>query len=171
VFTNDSVLAQALRQLRVHGQARRYFHTQVGLAARMDTLQCAVILAKLPRFTSELAHRQSTAALYSQEITRRGLPVELLRVPQENVCVWAQYTIFLDARDQVAQALEQLGIPTSVHYPIPLNAQPAFQDTASFAQTPQAQRVASRCLSLPMGPDMTPQQVHMVVDALEHALA
>jgi UDP-2-acetamido-2-deoxy-ribo-hexuluronate aminotransferase len=171
VFTNDSTLAQALRQLRVHGQARRYFHTRVGLAARMDTLQCAVILGKLPRFLSELDRRQETAVHYTQEIIRRGLPVGLLHVPKENSCVWAQYTIFVNNRDQVAERLEQLGVPTAVHYPIPLNAQPAFHDPHSLAQTPQAQQVASRCLSLPMGPDMTSAQVQIVVDALEHALA
>lgn len=166
VFTNDPDLAQTLREIRVHGQSRRYYHTRVGVGGRMDTIQCAVILGKLERFDWEVARRIELGAEYGRRIASAGAHVGLLAVRPGRECVWAQYTIFTDNRDSVQNKLRQLGVPTAVHYPISLNLQPAYWDKQSASITVNSHCVAGRCMSLPMSPDLKDTDMDRIVSAL-----
>ena len=170
LFTSDAGIAQAAREIRVHGQSGRYQHSRVGLGGRMDTLQCAIVLAKLPRFDWELARRQALAARYSRLIRvslgPTGAPVQLLTVRPDRDCVWAQYTVMLDQRPAVQQALREAGIPTAVHYPKPLHHQPAYARHCCPDGNPHSIRAAQRVLSLPMSADLTEADQDRVVAAL-----
>src|SRR3546814_18582979 len=101
VFTNDDALAQALREIRVHGQSARYFHSRIGVGGRMDTLQCAVVLAKLQRFEWEIAQRVRIGQRYLDLLEE--LPVQTMTVGPDNTCVWAQVTVLVTQREQVIE--------------------------------------------------------------------
>jgi UDP-2-acetamido-2-deoxy-ribo-hexuluronate aminotransferase len=175
MFTSDDGLAQACREIRVHGQSGRYHHTRVGVGGRMDTLQCAVILGKLERFDWEIERRRAIGDRYGRLITEqligRGLPVQLLAVRPDRDCVWAQYTVMVDERARVADALKAAGIPTAVHYPKPLHHQPAYAAGHDPAAYPHSVRAAQRVLSLPMSADLTDADQDRVVAALADALS
>ncbi len=135
IFTNDDALAQACREIRVHGQSARYTHTRVGVGGRMDTLQCAIVLAKLERFAWELERRQVIGARYAELLAAAG--IECVAVRPDRDSVLAQYTVFVDDRARVQAALVEHGIPTAVHYPKPLHHQPAYaagHDPASYPE-------------------------------------
>ena len=164
IFTSDDALAQACREIRVHGQSARYTHTRVGVGGRMDTLQCAVVLAKLERFDWELQRRREIGAKYQQLLEGRG--VDLLTVRPDRDCVWAQYTVFVDDRAKVQAALQAQGIPTVVHYPKPLHRQPAYAAYCCAECCPQSERAAQRVMSLPMSADLSEADQLRVVKAL-----
>ena len=170
LFTDDDALAQAAREIRVHGQSQRYTHTRVGVGGRMDTLQCAVVLGKLERFDWEIAQRLAIGERYQQLIGE--LPLQRLAVREDRDCVWAQFTVQVDEREAVVQALKQAGIPTAIHYPKPLHRQPAYEQRCRIA-TPltHAEAAARRVMSLPMSADLTEAQQDEVVAALRAALA
>ena len=170
VFTNDDVLAQAAREIRVHGQSARYTHTRVGVGGRMDTLQCAVVLAKLERFEWEIAQRKALGARYAELLT--DVPgVGLLGLRPDRDCVWAQYTVFVERRAAVQAALQAQGIPTAVHYPRPLHRQPAYARWHRGAELARSVAAADRVLSLPMSADLSADDQRRVVAALAGALA
>ena len=161
IFTNDAALAQACREIRVHGQSARYTHTRIGVGGRMDTLQCAVVLAKLERFDWELQRRAEVAARYADLLGDSGL--QLLTVRPDRDCVWAQYTVFVDRRSEVQAQLLERGVPTAVHYPKPLHLQPAYAADCCPECCPQSVIAGQRVMSLPMSADLTDaQQVHVV---------
>jgi UDP-2-acetamido-2-deoxy-ribo-hexuluronate aminotransferase len=164
IFTNDESLAQAFREIRVHGQSRRYVHTRVGLAGRMDTLQCAVVLAKLDQFDWEVERRMAIGARYNELIDACG--VERVVQRPDRTSVFAQYTVMVDDRVAVQQKLKAKGIPTAVHYPLPINEQPAYRHLAEHGATPQAESLAQRVISLPMDAYLSNEQQDSVVDAL-----
>lgn len=166
LFTDDDALAQAAREIRVHGQSARYTHTRLGVGGRMDTLQCAIVLAKLERFGWEIEQRLKIGARYQQLLAE--LPVQRLAVREDRDCVWAQFTLHVDQREAVQQALSAAGIPTAIHYPKPLHRQPAYAQPD--VQLPQAERAAQRVMSLPMSADLSEAQQDLVIDALSHAL-
>jgi UDP-2-acetamido-2-deoxy-ribo-hexuluronate aminotransferase len=147
-FTDDDALAGRMRQIRVHGQSRRYYHPIIGINGRLDTLQAAILLAKLETFDEELAARGRIGERYSRALAGA---VATPYIEPHNRSVFAQYTIQVDDRDAVAARLKASGIPTAVHYPVPLNLQPAFanldQPEGSF---PHAETAARRVMSLPM---------------------
>jgi len=171
LFTSDAALAQAMREIRVHGQSGRYHHTRVGVGGRMDTLQCAVILGKLPRFSWELERRQALAARYSRLILASGAPVQLLAVRPDRDCVWAQYTVMVDNRPAVQKALQAAGVPTAVHYPKPLHHQPAYAADCCPDCNPHSIAAGQRVLSLPMSADLSEADQDRVVAALAQACA
>ncbi|TFY99663.1 DegT/DnrJ/EryC1/StrS family aminotransferase [Ramlibacter rhizophilus] len=164
VFTNDDALAKALREIRVHGQERRYYHTRIGVGGRMDTIQCAVILGKLERFDWEVQRRIELGEAYREKLAGSG--VKLLAVRPERSCVWAQYTVFVEDRDAMQKALQAQGVPTAVHYPISLNRQPVYRDDDSAAQTVNSHWAAERVMSLPMSADLGEEQMARVVAAV-----
>jgi len=166
LFTSDPVIAQAAREIRVHGQSGRYHHTRVGVGGRMDTLQCAVVLAKLPRFGWEIERRQALGARYGRLIQASGAPVQLLAVRPDRDCVWAQYTVMVDHRAAVMAALQAAGIPTAVHYPKPLHHQPAYAADCCPECNPHSIAAAGRVLSLPMSADLSEADQDSVVAAL-----
>ena len=169
IFTSDDALAQAFREIRVHGQSRRYWHTRVGVGGRMDTLQCAIMLGKLPRFEWELQRRAALGARYTAAL--QGLPgLRTLTVMPDRDCVWGQYTVFVDERARVQAALKDAGIPTAVHYPKPLHHQVAYAAYCCPDCCPVSLDVAGRVLSLPMSADLTEADQDRVVAALRQAL-
>jgi UDP-2-acetamido-2-deoxy-ribo-hexuluronate aminotransferase len=170
LFTEDDALAQAAREIRVHGQSARYTHTRLGVGGRMDTLQCAVVLAKLERFGWELQRRHELGARYGQLLA--GVPgVQTLAVRPGRDCVWGQYTVFVPQRDRVQVVLQSLGVPSAVHYPRPLHRQAAYVGLAAQAHCPVSEQVAERVLSLPMSADLTCVDQDRVVAALAGAVA
>ena len=167
LFTNDPALAQAFREIRVHGQSRRYTHTRVGVGGRMDTLQCAIVLAKLERFDWELARRAEAGERYHRLLAQAGIQRVVQRPGRDSV--HAQYTVFVDGRDAVQKAMQEQGVPTAVHYPIPLNEQPVYKDRCRGGPTPVAAAVAARVMSLPMSADIGADVQERVVRALVQA--
>ncbi|HOB92499.1 MAG TPA: DegT/DnrJ/EryC1/StrS family aminotransferase [Aquabacterium sp.] len=169
MFTDDDALAQACREIRVHGQSKRYHHTRVGVGGRMDTLQCAVVLAKLERFEWEIAQRLAKGERYRQMMRDSGAPVGLLAVRPDRDCVWGQFTIFVDRREKMQQRLQAMGVPTAVHYPKPLHLQPAYADQCCPDCCPVSVRAGERVMSLPMSADISEADMRRVVDALAAA--
>jgi UDP-2-acetamido-2-deoxy-ribo-hexuluronate aminotransferase len=152
-FTDDGELAMKMRRIRVHGQDRRYHHSVLGLNGRMDTLQAAVLLAKLEVFADEVEGRSRIAARYGELL--RGAVVTPFIEPH-NTSVYAQYTVQVDDREVVREKLREEGIPTAVHYPIPLHLQPVFAGlNLREGCFPVAESAARRVLSLPMHPYLT----------------
>ncbi|MBF0433820.1 MAG: DegT/DnrJ/EryC1/StrS family aminotransferase [Magnetococcales bacterium] len=168
VFTDDQDLAQLLRSIREHGQKVRYRHARLGMNGRLDTLQAAVLLVKFAHFENEIASRQQIARYYQDNLPAgvRG-PVIL----PENSSVFSQFTIRVAERDRVQTALQQAGIPTAIHYPIPLHRQPALEGLVDDQSLPVASRAAEEVLSLPMHPFLTREQQDQILDALAKAVA
>ena len=164
LFTDDDRLAQAAREIRVHGQSARYTHTRVGVGGRMDTLQCAVVLAKLERFDWELQQRAAIGARYQALLQDSG--IAQLSVRPDRDCVWAQFTVFVEDRAAVQAALKAAGIPTAVHYPRPLHHQPAYAPLGDMNACPISVSAAQRVLSLPMSPDLSAADQDRVVQTL-----
>jgi UDP-2-acetamido-2-deoxy-ribo-hexuluronate aminotransferase len=172
-FTSDDALAAAMLELRNHGQSARYRHTRIGLNGRLDTLQAAILLAKLEVFDDELAARDRIAQQYTALL---GDAVQTPRILPNRTSAWAQYTLEVADRDTVAAALHQAGIPTAVHYPIPLHLQPVYaalahQNHWTRGSFPVAEYTAERVLSLPMHPYLEPAQIERVASAILSAVA
>jgi UDP-2-acetamido-2-deoxy-ribo-hexuluronate aminotransferase len=168
IFTNDDTLAQACREIRVHGQSGRYQHTRVGVGGRMDTLQCAIVLAKLERFDWEIERRVAIGTRYNA-LFAGHVPHVIQR--RDRKSAFAQYTVFTDHRDRVQQRLKEAGIPTAVHYPLPLHRQPAYRDVCGAGgNLAHADYAAERVLSLPMSADLQPHAQDFIATALIDAI-
>lgn len=165
IFTNDDALAQAMREIRVHGQSQRYVHTRVGVGGRMDTLQCAIVLAKLERFEWEVEQRHEIGSRYNQVLDQAGIARTQQR--PERTSVFAQYTVMVSNREALQKRLAEAGIPTAVHYPVPLNEQPAYKHLCCPDCTPVARELAALVMSLPMGPDLSFDLQKKVIHALD----
>jgi UDP-2-acetamido-2-deoxy-ribo-hexuluronate aminotransferase len=164
IFTNDDALAQAMREIRVHGQRQRYVHTRVGVGGRMDTLQCAIVLAKLNRFEWEVQQRHEIGQRYNQLLDQAG--IERIQQRPQRTSVYAQYTIMVLNREALQKRLAEAGIPTAVHYPVPLNEQPAYKHLCCPDCTPLAQQMAKRVMSLPMSPELSAEKQDKIVNSL-----
>jgi UDP-2-acetamido-2-deoxy-ribo-hexuluronate aminotransferase len=169
LFTDDDSLAQAAREIRVHGQSSRYHHTRLGVGGRMDTLQCAVVLSKLERFDWELQRRAELGARY-QSLLQGLAGVTLVAVRPDRNSVWAQFTVMVEGRAEVQAALKAAGVPTAVHYPRPLHHQPAYAQHCCPECCPHSSRAAEQVLSLPMSADLSWADQDRVVAALAAAL-
>lgn len=166
-FTNDDALAKLMGEIRVHGQDRRYHHPVIGVNGRLDTIQCAVLLAKLPSFPDEVRKRGELGALYTTLIRDASSAVTPPCVLDYNASVYAQYTVEVDDREAVQAQLQRQAIPTAVHYPTPLHLQPAFSGLGlGVGAFPLAERAAQRVMSLPMHPLLEEADLERVVAAL-----
>lgn len=165
IFTNDDELAKVLRQIARHGQDRRYHHIRVGVNSRLDTLQAAIMLPKLEIFEEELQLRQQVASRYAMLLDEARIAAP--HVDVHNTSAWAQYTVQVDERDTVQDRLKQAGVPTAVHYPIPLNRQPAVKDEQ--ANLPVGDAVANRVMSLPMHPYLGLADQQFICESLSAA--
>lgn len=152
IFTNDDNLAKIMRQIARHGQDRRYHHIRVGVNSRLDALQAAILLPKLAVFDAEIALRQQVAERYTKLLSEAGITTTPYIKPH-NTSAWAQYTIRVTDRDSLQGKLKEAGIPTAVHYPIPLNKQPAVAD--ANVHMPVGDEVAQQVMSLPMSPELS----------------
>jgi UDP-2-acetamido-2-deoxy-ribo-hexuluronate aminotransferase len=168
IFTTDKNIATACREIRVHGQSKRYVHTRVGVGGRMDTLQCAILLAKLERFEWEVEQRLIIGSRYN--VAMDSALVERVQQRDGRSSVFAQYTVLVEHRDSVQAKLKNKGIPTAVHYPIPLNQQPAYSHLSEQGSTPIAQLVANRVMSLPMSADLSKDDQSRIIDTLIDAV-
>jgi len=162
LFTNDAALATAMREIRHHGQSGRYVHTRIGVGGRMDTLQCAVVLAKLGRFDWELERRIALARRYDK-LLERFRPI---RVKPDRTSVFAQYTLRTPERDRIQQALKEKGIPTAVHYPQSLHQQPAYAPAYRGLSFPLSEKLAREVISLPMSADLAEADQDRIAAAL-----
>jgi UDP-2-acetamido-2-deoxy-ribo-hexuluronate aminotransferase len=169
VLTPDAELASVLRSIRAHGQGGgKYDIVRVGLNARLDTLQAAILLAKLDVFEDELAARNRIARAYSQRLSNL---VKTPPLPDGVRSAWAQYTIQLDGRDRVAEEMKKRGVPTAVYYPRPMHLQPAYRDYGDGpGSLPASERLVDRVLSLPMHPYLDDAMAARVCDALAESL-
>lgn len=164
IFTNDDGLAVVLRQIARHGQDRRYHHIRVGVNSRLDTLQAAILLPKLEIFAEEIELRNQVAERYTRLLIQAGIDTSPF-VDEHNISAWAQFTIRVENRPKVQESLQVAGIPTAVHYPIPLNKQPAVLD--SGAALPVGDEAAETVISLPMHPYLSEKDQLKVVEALK----
>ena len=164
IFTDDDDIALASREIRVHGQSQRYVHTRIGVGGRMDTLQCAVVLAKLERFDWEIAQRRRIGERYHQLLGAGD--IRSITVRSDRNSVYAQYTVLVSDRESLQKRLKEVGIPTAVHYPVPLNEQPAYEHLCCPDCTPVAQELAKQVMSLPMSADLSAEDQEKIVGAL-----
>ncbi len=163
-FTNDDVQAKKMREIRAHGQDRRYHHARIGVNGRMDTLQAAIVLAKFAIFPQEVEMRNRIGQAYTEAL--KDIVVTPYIKPY-NTSVYAQYTIQVENRDNLQNKLKQQGIPTVVHYPIPLHKQPVFANLNYIKDDfPAAETVAERVISLPMGPYLELEKQEIIIEAL-----
>jgi len=163
IFTSDDTLAKAMREIRIHGQEKRYVYTRVGVGGRMDTLQCAVVLSKLERFEWEVEQRLKIGARYN---TLFASKVQTVAQRPDRTSVFAQYTVFVENREQVQQKLKEAGVPTAVYYPIPLHRYLPYQALCKADDLSVSERVSAQVMSLPMYPDMTPEVQDHIVELL-----
>jgi UDP-2-acetamido-2-deoxy-ribo-hexuluronate aminotransferase len=168
IFTSDDELARVMRQIARHGQDRRYHHIRIGVNSRLDTLQASILLAKLKVLDDELIARQAVAELYSRLLSSKGRVV-LPFIEAHNVSAWAQYTIRTHDREGLQSRLAAVGIPSTVHYPLPLNLQPAVADPN--CNLPVGDAVARQVISLPMSPDLPEADIRRVAEAVSEAVS
>lgn len=167
IFTSDPKLAKVIRQIARHGQEKRYYHVRLGLNSRLDTLQAAILLPKLEILDDEIAGRQKVAEQYhalldGSDVTRPTVAWN------DATCAWAQYTVRVAKRSAVQASLRDRGIPTAVHYPLPLNRQPAVANAK--AHVPHGDKAAEEVMSLPINPYMTQNQVAYIAQALSQSV-
>ena len=168
LFTNDQAMSEKMRAIRTHGGVKRHHHPLLGMNGRFDTLQAAVLLAKLPHLEAELAARSSIGARYSEMLNGRCL---VPKVGNGNTHVYAQYTIRVANRDELAEALKAEGIPTAIYYPKCLHEQPVFHSLGyGWGSFPVSERVSREVISLPMHPFLSEKEQDCIVTAvLRHA--
>ncbi len=169
VFTDDDEAATAMRSLRVHGKGNdKYDNVRIGLNARLDTLQAAILLEKLSIFPDEIEARQRVANRYSVALSDVAVTPALA---PGSTSVWAQYTLRLDRRDDVQAALKAEDIPTAVYYPMPLNRQTAYrQFQVAPDGAPVSDRHSRQALSLPMHPYLEPDVQDRIIAVLRDVI-
>ncbi len=168
LFTDDDDLASGMRAIRTHGGTRRHHHTLLGRNGRFDTLQAAVILAKLPHFAEEVEARSRIGARYSELLQDI---CETPAVRPGNIHVYAQYTIRVPDRDNLGAKLKAVGIPTAVYYPKCLHEQPVFAGLGyNWGDFPEAEKASREVISLPMHPFLSEAEQERVVNAVKTAL-
>jgi len=169
LFTSDAALADKMTAIRTHGGARRHHHPYVGMNGRMDTLQAAVINAKLPHFEWEVEQRGKIGARYTERLRDVcGAP----EVANGNTHVYAQYTIRVAGRDTVSAQLKEQGIPTAVYYPKCMHEQPVFAPLGyKYGDFPVAEQASKEVLSLPMHPFLSTEDQDRVIAALQSTVS
>lgn len=164
LFANDDALAKAMREIRAHGQDRSYHHPRLGVNGRMDTLQAAVLLAKLELFDEEVAARARIGARYTELLQGTVVTPCIL---SENTSVYAQYTVQVENRSDIQKKLSELGIPTAVHYPVPLHLQPVFAGLGlREGNFPISEAVGKKVMSLPMHPYIDEDSMRYIVSLI-----
>jgi UDP-2-acetamido-2-deoxy-ribo-hexuluronate aminotransferase len=166
VFTNDDTLADKMRMLRNHGQEQRYHHKYIGMGGRLDTLQAAVLLAKLRHYRNEIERRQRVAQRYDEGLAMMR-EITLPKTKSDRTSVWAQYTLRAKERQALQEKLQKIGIPTAIHYPKPLHLQECFGYlNDKLGDFPIAEQAANEVISLPMNAFLTAEEVDFVVGAI-----
>lgn len=167
VFTSDPEIAEKISMIRNHGQEKRYHHKMIGVNGRMDTLQAAILRVKLKYFANEIKQRNRVADSYSELLEN---VVETPVVLDDNLSVWAQYTIRTDQRDELREKLSKDDIPTAVHYPMPLPRQEAFAHLEQGDDFPVSNKLSERVMSLPMHPFLTYDEIEFISKKIKEAI-
>ncbi len=164
IFTSDDALAKAFREIRHHGQSGRYNHTRIGVGGRMDTIQCAVLLAKLPRLDWEIERRIALGRRYDALLAKHVRPIQ---VKSDRVSVYGQYTVRTPERARLQEALKAKGIPTAVHYPRSLHQQPAYAALYEGQSFPASEKLAREVVSLPMSADLAESDQDLIASSIQ----
>ena len=165
LFTDDDEIAEIMRQIRVHGQMKKHHHPRLGINGRLDSIQAAIVMAKMAIFDEEILKRQAVAEAYNARLDRDD--ITLPEVAPHNTSVYAQYTILCEDRDSVQIALKKAEIPAVPYYAVPLHLQPVFNDLGhAKGDFPVTELVSDRCLSLPMNPYLTEEEIDRVCQAV-----
>ena len=169
MFTDDDELADIIKSIRVHGKGTdKYDNIRIGVNGRLDTMQAAILLAKLKVFPDELAARQKVANRYTDGLQDL---VDVPYMPNSCTSAWAQYSVLSDQRDRLQAGLNQAGVPTAVYYPTPLHLQTAFASLGyAPGDLPVSENTSERIISLPMHPYMTPETQDEIIAAVRAAL-
>tara|TARA_Y100000589_G_scaffold176025_1_gene166999 strand:- start:140 stop:1333 length:1194 start_codon:yes stop_codon:yes gene_type:complete len=169
-FTNNDFLAEKIKRISLHGQEKRYYHTEIGLNGRLDTIQAAILLAKLKFFDSEVKARQKLGDYYSNKLNSIGIKSTPYILPK-NKTVFAQYTILVNKRERFQEELRSKGIPTAVHYPTILPLQPALSLTSNLEEEKtllkNAYFASQKVVSLPFHPWLKNSEINYIVDHIE----
>ena len=161
VFTNDETLVSKIKSLRVHGQSKRYHHKHIGMGGRMDALQCAIVDVKLKYYSKDLTLRQEVALKYSQKLKDKELILPF--IDSKATSAFAQYSIRVKNRDSLQVKLKELGIPTAVHYPMPLHLQECFEYLDyKDGDFPISEKISKEILSLPMNPYVSSNEIDYI---------
>lgn len=173
IFTNDDTLFKAMKEIREHGSESRYYHTRLGINGRLDSIQCAILLAKLERYDWELEQRQKVADRFTEafsDIKAEGFSIPTVKKDRKSV--WAQYTLTVTNRDSFAKKMQELGVPTSIHYPRIIPDQPWYKANAagSNQDLSKARWAAANVISIPMYPDMDEATQSTIINAVKTAL-
>ncbi|MCI0500547.1 MAG: DegT/DnrJ/EryC1/StrS family aminotransferase, partial [Epsilonproteobacteria bacterium] len=187
VFTNNEELANKMKSLRLHGQSKRYHHKYIGMGGRLDTIQAAVLNVKLKYYPKDLALRQEVARKYTQALREKlevrgekGYDIVLPYIDEKSTSAWAQYSIRIkpslhpslfpllsSSRDKLQEKLKLAGIPTAVHYPMPLHLQECFAYLGyKKGDFPISEMVSGEIMSLPMNPYVTDEEIAYISEML-----
>ena len=158
-----------MRRISRHGQLRHYYHTEVGINGRIDTLQAAILLAKLEVFPQEVEARKRIGQRYIQQLNLAGIESTPTILPH-NTSVYAQFTVQVMNRSKVQAELKDRGVPSAVHYPLVLHKQPALTGKSFNHPCPNAEAASERVLSLPMHPYLAEVDQDHIVQSLVHAI-
>ncbi|MDX4011760.1 DegT/DnrJ/EryC1/StrS family aminotransferase [Aliarcobacter skirrowii] len=167
LFTNDEKLADKIKSLRLHGQSIRYHHQYIGMGGRLDTIQAAVLNVKLKYYEKDLKLRQEVASKYTKAIKTKNQKLETPFISDKCTSAWAQYSIRVQNRTELQTKLQNLGIPTAVHYPMPLHVQECFKYlNLKEGDFPISEKVSKEIMSLPMNPYVTDEEIEYIVGNL-----
>jgi UDP-2-acetamido-2-deoxy-ribo-hexuluronate aminotransferase len=166
IFTNDEEIANKMKSLRLHGQSKRYHHKYIGMGGRLDTIQAAILNVKLKYYSKDLAKRAEVASKYTKALENKSNLI-LPYVDEKVTSAWAQYSIRVKNRDEVQEKLKVVGIPTAVHYPMPLHLQECFAYLEyKKGDFPLSEIVSNEIMSLPMNPYVTDEEIEYIVGNL-----
>ncbi len=169
LFTNDEKLADKIKSLRLHGQSIRYHHQYIGMGGRLDTIQAAVLNVKLKYYEKDLKLRQDVAVKYTKALNAKN--IETPFVKSDRTSAWAQYSIRVENRTELQTKLQNLGIPTAVHYPMPLHVQECFKYlNLKEGDFPISEKVSKEIMSLPMNPYVSDEEIEFIVENLAKEL-
>jgi UDP-2-acetamido-2-deoxy-ribo-hexuluronate aminotransferase len=169
VFTNNTELAEKIKQLRVHGQNKRYQHKYIGMGGRLDTIQAAILMTKLKYYDNELMLRQKVAEQYTRALANTEIILPFIE--NYNSSVWAQYSIRIKNRDEIKISLQEKGIPAAIHYPTPLHLQECFKYLGhSAGDFPVSELVSNEILSLPMNAFLLDEEISHICNYLHESL-
>lgn len=172
IFTNDDNLYKIMKEVREHGSESRYYHTRLGINGRLDTIQCAILLAKMERYDWELEQRDRIATRYSDAFSSiKAASFSTPFVEKHNFSAWAQYTLTVGDRNTFQKKMQDAGVPTSIHYPRIMPDQPYYKEhTANPNQDlTKARWAADHVISLPMYPDMDAATQDKIISAVKGA--
>ena len=174
IFTNDDKLALSMREIREYGSEKRYFHTRLGVNGRLDTIQCAILLAKMERYDWEVNERNRVAKRYTEAFKGLEAIDQQFSVPfvkSGNESVWAQYTLTINNRDMFQKKMTELQVPTAVHYPMTMPDQPWYKaNTKNIHDISISRWAANHVVSLPMYPDMDDKTQDIVIEAVKKSV-